>query len=326
MVLVLAGCATKPEQPDWIAGNSAKYPDAQFLIGRGQADTPGQARDRARADLAKVFQVAVDEVSVDVTSYTRSESGTSTQSGLEAQATRTVRATTAQVVKGVVIAEQWQAEAGDDHHALAALERAPAMNRLRAEIRTLDDATEAAIAAARASGDLIGQIGGAQRAVSTQFDRLAEQRVLRIVDPSGVGEPPRYDLGQLIKDRDTLLARVKLTSTITSDSLGGLAELVPAAIANAGFTPTTTGQATHDLNTGFEHTAFRDAQGWYWLRGALTITLLSKTSGQALGNHTWPIKVSARDNGTAVLRARAAQREALNRDLRGVVIGFGQTD
>ena len=325
LAMLLVGCAAEPRQPDWIAGNSAKYPQAQFLIGRGQADAPAQARDRARADLAKAFQVAVEEVSEDVTTYTATGAAASNSSSIQAQVSRTVRATTAQVVEGVVIAEQWQAETGADHHALAVLERQPAMIRLRAEIRGLDDATDAAIAAARTSSDVIVQAGSAQRAVDAQFDRLAEQRVLRIVDASGMGEPQRHNLAKLIGDRDALLARIKLTSAVDSDTLGGLDELLPAAVAAAGFTPATPEQATHNLSAVFDHTEFRDAQGWYWLRGALTIRLVS-ADGTARGNHRWPIKVSARDAGTVGQRARAAVQDTLNRDLRNVVIGFGQKD
>ena len=34
----LFGCASTPSTPDWVNGKSAKYPDNQYLVGRGQAD------------------------------------------------------------------------------------------------------------------------------------------------------------------------------------------------------------------------------------------------------------------------------------------------
>ena len=40
MFTLLSGCASKPPAaPDWIAGDSAQYKSAQYLIGRGQAST-----------------------------------------------------------------------------------------------------------------------------------------------------------------------------------------------------------------------------------------------------------------------------------------------
>jgi len=50
--VLLFGCASAPTTPDWVNGKSAKYPDNQYLVGRGQADTLDEARNRARADLA----------------------------------------------------------------------------------------------------------------------------------------------------------------------------------------------------------------------------------------------------------------------------------
>ena len=52
----LSGCASiRTDAPDWVTGKSAKYPDSRFLIGRGQADSLEDARNRARADLAKML-------------------------------------------------------------------------------------------------------------------------------------------------------------------------------------------------------------------------------------------------------------------------------
>ena len=57
VLLLLFGCA--PTIPDWVDGNSALYPDDQYLIGIGHAPTRGDAEDRARAAIAKTFAVQV---------------------------------------------------------------------------------------------------------------------------------------------------------------------------------------------------------------------------------------------------------------------------
>src|ERR1019366_645792 len=70
MLSLLLGCASRqPAQPDWIAGDSANYKSSQYLIGRGQAATQEEAKDRARADLSKIFQVAVTADSEDVQKF-----------------------------------------------------------------------------------------------------------------------------------------------------------------------------------------------------------------------------------------------------------------
>ena len=70
-LLAEGGCATRSTMPDWINGASHKYPSEQYLIGRGQAATEEEARDRARADLAKIFEVSVAVESEDVQTFTQ---------------------------------------------------------------------------------------------------------------------------------------------------------------------------------------------------------------------------------------------------------------
>ena len=54
----LAGCASQPT-PDWVAGDAREYPAHAYLVGRGQGPSGEEARDRARADLAKIFDAEV---------------------------------------------------------------------------------------------------------------------------------------------------------------------------------------------------------------------------------------------------------------------------
>ena len=76
-ILVLGGCASQPTSklPDWVNGDSATYKSTQYLLGRGQASTQDDAKDRARADLAKIFQVAVVASSDDVQRFQTECSG-----------------------------------------------------------------------------------------------------------------------------------------------------------------------------------------------------------------------------------------------------------
>ncbi|MEQ1814632.1 MAG: LPP20 family lipoprotein, partial [Candidatus Nitrotoga sp.] len=76
---ILSGCvSSKPSQPGWIAGASGKFPSTDYLLGRGQANSLEDAKDRARADIAKVFQVALTVASDDAQSFkTHSANGSS---------------------------------------------------------------------------------------------------------------------------------------------------------------------------------------------------------------------------------------------------------
>jgi len=115
---LLSGCASQPTVPDRIAGDSARYKTAQYLIGRGQAATQEEAKDRARADVAKVFQVAVVVSSEDIQ---RSKSGSSGAAQYEEQASRHISTRTEQIISGIQIAELWQDPSSGNYHVLAVL-------------------------------------------------------------------------------------------------------------------------------------------------------------------------------------------------------------
>ena len=58
LLLLLAGCASG--RPDWTeSGKSNEYPASRYLTGIGTAADLGTAKDRARANLAKIFSVKI---------------------------------------------------------------------------------------------------------------------------------------------------------------------------------------------------------------------------------------------------------------------------
>jgi len=133
----LFGCASAPSTPDWVNGKSAKYPDNQYLVGRGQADAQEDARNRARADLAKILEVGVSAKSSDVTSFSSGAEGAKTES----QVSRSIVTRTEQIVRGIQIPETWQDPQTKSTYALAVLPRsqaAAAAGELSSGRRVLD--------------------------------------------------------------------------------------------------------------------------------------------------------------------------------------------
>ncbi len=176
-LLLLSACAQPPANPDWIAGEPGSYSDSRYLIGRGQAESVGVARDRARADLAKIFAVQIREQSSDQLLWQQGGEGLQ---GLQTSISRDISVQTDQLIEGVKIAETWQAETGGDYHVLAVLDRLQAGNRLRERINQLDDETAENIAHARNEDTLPEQIAAARAALAAQVERQYVQKMLTI--------------------------------------------------------------------------------------------------------------------------------------------------
>lgn len=315
---ILTGCATKPVQPDWVAGESAKYPGAQYLSGRGIAGSQEEARDRARADLAKVFQVAVVADSEDVQSFKSDAAGGAGQ--YEGQATRRISTRTDQIVRGIQIAELWQDPATRNHYALAVLPRLQAAASLRQQIGQLDEGIRTNIDQSRKSTDLFLKIAAASRALDLQMERDGVQKSLQVVDVTGRGLDPQFSAPKLKADLDELLKRVRVASQISGDSPAGLTEIVSGALAQAGFMLETGDHPDFALKARMNLTDMGLVNGWYWQRGTLEVTLVESANGRVRGTKRWPIKASAIDKETAAKRAMDQADEVLKKELGSAII------
>lgn len=319
-LLLLSGCAQPLATPDWIAGNPGNYPGSHYLLGRGQGANIGIARDRARADLAKVFAVRIREQSSDQLLW---QQGGERFQGLQATVSREIQARTDQLIEGVRIAESWQSEAGGDYHALAVLERLQAGNRLRARINQLDDETTENIARARDEDTLPEQVAAARVALLAQLQRQHEQQILTVVDVTGSGIPARYQVAELKNDFERLLDSWQIAPQVTQDDLGGLQELLAGALGNAGVLHRASVAAADFQLLGELDSEGYQAEGWYWQRGVLSVSLQDPESGRVFGSHQWTLKVSSRQEKMLPLRVRSRLAEVLERELLEVLTRFG---
>ena len=320
LLSLLTACSPTGKQPDWINANSAQYPANAYLLGRGQSDNRALAQDRARADLSKIFQLRITEQSEDVVTYAAQDQ----EAGkIETSASRFITTQTDQIVEGIRIAELWQDPAKGQYHALAVLDRNQAANDLRQAIQGQDAATEDEIAFAKQQNELFHQIGHASQAVAIQSSRYENQRILKIIDPTGIGVPATHNLTSLRSHRDALLQRVQIELLILNDPIGGVEPILQGVLAGAGFQHATSTKANYRLEADLQLAGFNDAKGWYWYRGSLQINLLGNTKEQSQGSHRWDLKVAAQNPGTAAQRVRDTLDKQLKAELRSVIISFG---
>ncbi len=320
-LIAAAGCAGRqsPPAPEWVYGDASDYPVTGYLIGRGQAGNAADARDRARADLAKNFEVAVVETSVDRSSHA---SGSDRASASESQqVVRELTTRIERVVRGVEIAEQWQEARNGEHHALAVLPRARAAQALRDEIAALDTATESYLTRARAQEELFSQLRLARQAVLSQRQREQLQRTLQVVDLTGQGVAARWSLVHLQADHDALLERISLRPESSGSHSVPVREMLAAALSQAGFT--VSGAAEFTVVARLDIDELTQREGWYWRNGVLEVSLRDR-QGNSVGTQRWMLREAATDPKVAQRRVMERAAEVLSRELGDVLLGFAK--
>jgi hypothetical protein len=297
-----------------VSGASREYRSNEYLVGRGQGANGEEARDRARADLAKVFEAEVRAESADEQSFKDSR--------YETSSARRIEVRTRRIVEGIEIARTWREPANGSHQALAVLPRLKASHALREEIARLDEATRLHSERARDAEDLFLKIAAAGQALGAQNERSAHQKTLRVVDPTGAGEPPSWSVERLKADFDSLLKRVKVAPRVVGDASGNLATILNGATAAAGFLADTGASPEYLLEASLVLEATGPLEDWYWQRGVLDVRLVEPATGRSRGARRWPIKASALAPEVALQRALGEVETALKSGLRATVIGF----
>jgi len=328
MALLLSACSSAPQRPDWLSSDTPHYSNNNYLLGRGEAPTLEQAKDRARSDLAKIFEVAVNESSEDVRVFeSRSQAG-AVQSDNQARVARTTLTHTDRVLEGVRIAETWQDPKTQNFYALAVLKRSQAAAGLRQEISQLDEATQRYLDQARDSKDLLDKIAMAQRAPQAQEERAGFQQTLKVVDRSGQGMPSKWSTARLRADAEGLRARLRIAVEVGPGAPARLATITAGALSDAGYKTVPAKEADYVLVTSVNMLDPILREGWYWVTGQIDVQLRDSGNDRVRGTKRWPIKASAQDLAMVQQRAWNQVDGWLKKELGNALMGFtaGESD
>lgn len=308
-----AGCASREPAPDWLHSDVAPYSARDYLTGRGAGPDAAAARDRARADLAKVFEVRIQETLRDRSAQHSDTAGVVAVMEVE----RELEMRLDRVISGVQIAAQWYDRDTDRYHALAVLDRAQASRDLRTEIEDLDTVTAGYIDRARSGNDLFVRLRNASQAVAAQEQRAELQRNLQVVERGGEGVPVRWRLGRLHADYAELLMRISVRPEASGHYAAQMIDTLSATLRHAGLTVTSAAEYAVVARLDIEELAPRD--GWYWRSGILRITLRDST-GASVGTHRWMLREAATDEAIAEQRVVESAQTRLERELAEVLM------
>lgn len=323
-VLFLTACmqstpARNQAQPDWINGEALLYPNSHYVVASGSASSAELARDRALANLTKVFELHIRESSI-----TRQEVQSLKQDGNEIVSStqslsQQINISTSKIIDGARVAEQWHNPLDLTYHAFAVLDRQQAGNNIRGEIDRLDKETGFELQQAGNKPDPLQKVAAYQRVLDLQDQRDSLQKTLKVIDLSGRGAESQWNRAELRQRLEKSINQLSMRAEILQDPLGGLDKLLRGAMAHAGFVEAATPGYT--LSAGLSTQPPVYDQGWHWLRATLTLRLKS-ADGRVQGNKTWPLKVSATSQTQLNERMKTAIEKKLKQELKATLLGF----
>lgn len=224
---LLSACAGTPRPPDWVIGTkAAAYPDEQFLVGTGQADSRPVAEERAYAAVSRIFKAEVSSQSQDWESYLSLEKKGDVQAERKLVVDTMTKVSTDKLLENVKIAETWQDTTTGLYSALAVMDRRVARMLLTSRIAELDKAIIHDVNEARAAMDKLTKIRGLRRAIRTHIARDAYNSDLRVVS-GGRGVPSENTVPGLTRELEKFLHE---SLVVTVEVHGDQADAVRRAI------------------------------------------------------------------------------------------------
>lgn len=305
--------------PQWVSGDSIDYPNQSYLIGRGVGSTAEEAKNRARGELATIFEVRIEVVTGDST--TVSKSGNKEQ--VDRTSVQQVSAKSDKVISGINIAETWRDPVTQDFHALAVLSRSQASTSLREELAKIDGQVQQNMDAANAAEDKLLKLGSLTRALESSVSRDAFQASLKVVDPTGAGVKAAISQASIQSQIHNTLKSIKITPEVAED--GGTREfatILKGGLAAAGFLASNASTADLTLVGKLNFSDLTRADGWYVMRATIEVSLVEKASGRVRGSKTWPAKSLAKDAKTARSRVLIDVEKLFKEELRATIIEF----
>jgi LPP20 lipoprotein len=281
-LLLAAGPPGTGHRPAWIDRESPQWPREMYVLGVGSADDREAAEDRARADLARVFETHVSSVLAanESESSVKGDRGAS-YSGQISVSDET-RSTTDKVLEGVEIVEVWQDPETKQIYALAALDRQQAAARLDARLDALEQGAKP-LRARLETPDKADGLAAALRLLRVERERRAVQQELGIVAP---GRPPRAGVNEETAARQ-FISRLSVAVAIKGDRSGVIRDAVVSGLTAAGFTVKPDAEQADLRGAGtvsVQSLGLKD--GWYWSRANVGVALQDPASSRVVINLT----------------------------------------
>jgi len=312
--------AVAKSKPDWINGDAGFYPNHQYLTATGSASKAELAKDRALGNLAKILELQIRE-----DSNTVSDTKVNVKEGKESvskniRLAQQINIRTDKVVQGARIAEIYHDADVFTYHALAVLDRKQAGTNIRQEMLRLDKETESELNRSKSKTDPLLSMAALNKAVVLQLERQTLQNTLKVIDASGKGRPSKWNMSELRGELENTLQSLSIATAVDNDPIGRLGQALKSAMGNTGF-PAVNGSADFTLVASLDVQDLGFRQGWYWLRGKLSIKLV-EADGKVRGRKQWPLKVSALQRNDSESRLMTQVSKKLNAELKLVMIEF----
>jgi len=225
------------KRPDWVNGESVRYPSSLYLTGVGYDSERQSAEDKARAEIAKIFYSNIDSRTRTYQEYLQTTSRGKTRTREAFDIEGITRVSTQKVLSGVKISHVYRETRPEPlFYVLAVLDRRQSAEILRHKIQKLDRDIKRLFTGSQEEEDKLAGIKNLKEAIRKHLLREAYDAEFRIVNRSGEGIPPKTGFTEM-KNRlsATLLRDFLIALSVEGSRAGEIREALVEGLNREGF-------------------------------------------------------------------------------------------
>jgi hypothetical protein len=282
--------ATQSTRPDWVDGESVQYPESRYLTGVGYDADRKVSKDKARAEIAKIFVSEINSRTRSYQDYLQISSGGTADLEETFSIQEITDVSTKKVFSGVRIAYLYQDSGpGNLYYALAVLDRQQSSTILINRILRLDGEIDMLLDRARGEGDLLTKIKYLTQSIGKHAMREAYDAELRIVSPAGRGISPSVQFAEIKSRLDAILLReFKIGVSVSGTRANEVQDALEQGLHQEGFSVSEDLSAAHVLIKGAVEIKplERGTAEWKYVGWRAQFDMVDTVGGSVFGSFT----------------------------------------
>jgi hypothetical protein len=221
-------------RPEWIDQPGRRFPPSHYMTGVGYGQERPTAEDRARTEIAKIFESDITSENRTYEEYLQSTEGGRSRSAQNFNFEDITTVSTRKILSDIRIAAVYRDDAA--YYALAVLDRQHVTPILTDKIAILDREIDQMLNVAESQSDRLTKIRAYKTGIEKYVLRQSYNTELRIVRSDGRGIPSRYTLAD-IQQRFTqvLLKDFAVMVSVSGDRAADVAQALTEALTQKGF-------------------------------------------------------------------------------------------
>lgn len=304
-------------KPDWIDGSSMEYPNDQYITGVGVADDRASAEDRARAEIAKVF-----EANVSVNESVNASESNNQFSQTVAQDVKTV---SNKALEGVQLPEHWQDGTTRVYYTLAVLDRAKAKAALADKLADLDKQSQQWKDQLESGSDKLAKAKAGMRLLTLLKAREGLNSEMRVIDPSGHGVDAPFDAAKVRPEAAKAVGALDVSVRLSGADSGEVETALIKSLGAFGLQSRVGDGKNDDIAvTGKIETQPMQGDGsaWKWARSTATVSLKDARTGKIVSQFDASDREASADYGEAARRSRVELANKLAQQASSAVTDY----